>query len=1163
MNTPYEEVDAHGDRKRGERKEELTRTRRTSAVVRNMEFPYKKRQRIPASCSVCRKRKSKCDRVKPICGSCKKKSIAHLCFFESEKADMPPAGGSIALDGGIAKPVRPNGGEIPNRGGFGYQGTADPFPYARGGLQDNRELSMTRGSMFDGPENVPGVTDPMYQQMQRPPLDQSPAPLSQFQPPPHNLSNQLHALPTLQKHTPEHFQAQLPNQADQLHQHPPQHPHNQVPMDNHGLPYQPSEQAFNSETYVPNFPGNQYHSPIGDDNSQLAKYLKLNSGDKSFISDLVTVTIGPNSTLRINPHDRIDLSHNASDSFLTEGPNWQQQGPLSYIGVTKSDPFLKFIRSYAISLFKSGSMTPFIKSKSMKRRKKTHHLRSPLNQKQSTDDQTNPDNKSGSSLDLNPKNDASKSEIMNDLGEKEKDEHVDYNNNQLNNNDNVRGERTGGKEMGNEENDEADEDDEEDVNVDDDDVEEDALIVTKIKINSEEANTDDGKRKLDIPQILPGQLYVQHGKNKNNEVYKVIEKAVLDVLPSRKNSFILFCQFFKYVYPFVPVVEEHSLLVDFNRLLSERFPMFTKGHYMHLEINNVNDLNVLGMFLLVIRLGYMCLLHNEELNNGINEDERSMIKEMKLFSSEEYLRVVNLCIPEDRSSQKSTFKTVQCLTLLYYYRLVTPEDCHGLSGNDSQVLFGNIITQAFSIGLSRDPTTYISNETISKNPPLIRTWRSLWNFLVTTDAYVAVHAGTALNIRSLDICDVADPEHKNTKLEDTYANTRTICQYYRNICNLLSNIQTKPRIVEILMETNKLEKLFYNFFGKDFFKDYICTPGNKAANSKGQNEGVIGSIEHEESYLKVIKFNTFIQLRTTLSCMYYRIAIFYENEYTESKTSSMGAGIELFKIYIKSVVQLNYIMSYVLDNSVDAFGRHYDYVLTAHNERCMIKTHGFLSSFFIRLIHHKKVLTTKKLNDEGDSSSLNSKLEAIDKLFKMVLIEAELFVGNFRKMSRNYINSYRIFVMTYFVLKQCMDDPDIFFELTLRDDKFFHEGTNMLEFFTVGELNHLCKLCEEFRYAKEEQGKKRNDNSVSPESVKNLNPMNLSSQPKFFDSDLSESQPGSNRNPSSTTQSSPIGVEPSTHGLSSSIPGFDNPAVQNEDLLKLFQIYNDSDQGFL
>ncbi|SGZ58582.1 CIC11C00000005525 [Sungouiella intermedia] len=49
-----------------------------------MDASYKKRHRIPASCLVCRKRKSKCDRTRPVCGTCKKKLIAHLCNYEDD-----------------------------------------------------------------------------------------------------------------------------------------------------------------------------------------------------------------------------------------------------------------------------------------------------------------------------------------------------------------------------------------------------------------------------------------------------------------------------------------------------------------------------------------------------------------------------------------------------------------------------------------------------------------------------------------------------------------------------------------------------------------------------------------------------------------------------------------------------------------------------------------------------------------------------------------------------------------------------------------------------------------------------------------------------------------------------------------------------------------------
>ncbi|CDR37676.1 CYFA0S01e14730g1_1 [Cyberlindnera fabianii] len=38
--------------------------------------------RVPTSCSVCRKRKIKCDKIRPTCGSCAKSNVPHLCHFE-------------------------------------------------------------------------------------------------------------------------------------------------------------------------------------------------------------------------------------------------------------------------------------------------------------------------------------------------------------------------------------------------------------------------------------------------------------------------------------------------------------------------------------------------------------------------------------------------------------------------------------------------------------------------------------------------------------------------------------------------------------------------------------------------------------------------------------------------------------------------------------------------------------------------------------------------------------------------------------------------------------------------------------------------------------------------------------------------------------------------
>lgn len=862
---------------------------------------------------------------------------------------------------------------------------------------------------------------------------------------------------------------------------------------------------------------------------------------------LVSVAIGPNSILKINPLDTMHLFSDASFSFLIEGDNWQNNGIFSYVGLTKSDPFIKIMRNFTIKLFRTGEISQFLQIESMKRKKKFKHSSS------------NNSNRSDLGLGISPSSSITGKTDADDYSLKGDDSSTTRydNKNEF--------------------------DEEEDVAA------MDGLIVTKIKANKEDKTASEPlipppsipSEAFSLPKILPGLGTLYNSKGSRDEYYTIVEQAVLKILPNKKVCFMLFCRFFKYVYPFVPVIDENTLLVDLNTIFVEDFPQFSLEYFKELSITSDNDLNILGAFLLVMRLGYMSLIHNDELYNTFNPDENAMISDMRRTPADTYISVVNLCTSDYLTETRSSFKLVQTLILLHFYRSVDPNDCHGLGGCDSQILFGSIIRHAMSMGLNRDPTKYLSLSSISKRTSLIRTWRLLWNYIVNLDAVSAIQTGVSPNLKSLENCDVELPhyESKTGLLKDTALNIQNICQSYRNLCNKITNVIEKPKIIEILTETSHLERLFFKLFGKDFFKEYICKP--LSGNPTKPND--MNSLEHEESYLKVIKFNEFIHLRTNLSSMYYMVAIHYENEYNESKTPSMSAGIELFKIYIRSVVQLVYIMSYVLDNSVELFGKNYDYILTASNERAMIKTHSFLTSFFVRLLHIKRTLTLKyqSLEQKGElqsDPSLELRLEATDSLFRLVLIEAELFVGNFRRLGKKYINSYKLYVMAYFVLKQCIENPDRFFDATT-DSRFFHEGTNMIEFLTVSELQSLCKLCEEFRVAKLELSRRQKHlaqslNSVNTESpvdetINNVNPWKKSFNdpssgpplpPNLAGQDLATQM----ERDSSSESAFDLNTRKRLHSVRDADflgAGTESLSIGNDDLMKLFAVYGDLDNG--
>lgn len=1043
-----------------------------------MNLPFKKRHRVPASCSVCRKRKLKCDRVKPICGSCKLKSIAHLCFYESESKDgngnSNGNGHAISIDANANASNISGLGILPDNTNpavtitglttavtgptttsTGPNPAPSPPNINNSNISNNNNDSIGNNIYVQQSYSM-ATSNSSHSQQSQSSLDIQNRPLDIHN---HNLNNQLQ---NNHQHIPQitpHSSAML----QQVGQPPPMNPI-PLPLPNPGflsLGVQPSSNKpipFSRDTSLFPFPTNkidpasppikmssQIDSPenfISPANSSITSnhsFRKSNDPSRNFDDgddELVTIPLSGTTSLKLSPSDTLHVFTNASYSLNLEGPLWQQQGTFSYIGLTKSDPFIKIIRNYAILLFKSGEMQKFIKARPLKRKRQT-----PSSNSSVISDYTNSKRR------------------KTDMGSPEFDEI----NESVIEDEEVVGDDAlfvtqinKGRSPDDGDDDDEFENDAERDNVKQQKHSEDLCRKESIKTPS---GISRSKSFPDIPHILPGLSLLFNGKKSRKDYYKIVEQAILSILPDKLNLFMLFCRYFKYVHPFVPIIDENSMLTDLE-MIFDSFPSFSRGKYSEISIDNDNDLIILGNFLLIVRLGYISLIHND--NVSYNEDEQSMVNDMKKVSPETFSKVLHLCIGSCTIQSKSSFKIVQVLTLLHYYRMIDPNDCHGLGGADAQILLGVIVKHAMSIGLHRDPTFYVSHQSICKNKALIKIWRALWHYLVYLDASSSMHRGSCLDIGSLDMCDVELPTYddKTGKLNDMVKSIGSICRSYRRIVQKINNVRNKPKVVDILKETNKLEKIFYSLFGKDYFKEQICKPAPTTISEPG-------SVEHEANSLKVLKFGIFLSLRTNLSCIYYMIAIHYENESTMKKTKSMSAGLELFKIYIKSVVQLVYIMSYVLEHSIELFGRNYDYILTASNERCMIKTHSFLTSFFVRLLHHKRYLSIKLESDP----SIKPRLEVTDRLYELVLRESELFVGNFRRLSGKYVNSYKLYVMIYFVLRQCMINPDVFFAQTINQSSLLQFGTNSLQYFTISELDYLCKLCEEFKGAKSSQFK--------------------------------------------------------------------------------------------
>lgn len=1214
------------------------------------QHTLKRRNRIPASCSMCRKRKSKCDRVRPVCGTCIRKGIAHLCQYEvnsshryiyqnshpyqgqgymqgqsdsynnlngpqpfpvqvqpqlpgplpphfahhtpqhyvppspnsSDPANYVPHNNPQQFPGGGPPPPPPPPPHLYHSPPFNGPPLSQPSPDYMSPSAANRYspsngppgLSLSYGA-FQHPPSNNGAEKVLPRQLPIPapsshhrtsqdngkPYLPSPTAISNsmFRGGPHHLqSGSISSIPlppppsapipgsAAASSLGSEGQPQLPPPSASLvtpknastsplanfptSQHPSPNEQNGVnqtvtpsarirsmPSENVPSPltsmHKPSATATTPGSYT------SEQKPISMQNSPGAK-------DSFSSNNLVSIPLGPNSSLQVSTEDRMNVFSNSSYSIALENHIVQEHGVLSYLGLTKSDPFITILRNFTVHLFRAGEMTKFIRTDANKKRRNSTGSASKLSSKHS-DGLPSFQKKPKLSMTPAEQDNAAEAAPMVPTDSSQSNNDVDINNLSKAAIKHAREQSLNA------------------LNV--------ASPLDKYSPNVPENKRDERK----IPKITPSVESFFTGLNKK-EYYALVEKVILATLPDQVNLFKLFCRFFKYVHPFIPIIDETSFIVEVKNLLIT-FPSFGHERWTSVKIRNDQDLRTLGLFLLILSLGFKSLIQNDNVYNEYTDEEVSMIQDMTQISSDEFKRVINLCISDSLLGAKSSFKLVQLLTLLYFYKEVSADDDHGICGSDSQILLGVTIRHALAIGLNRDPTSYTAYEAICKNPSLIKTWRHLWNYLTQADAMSSLHNGTNLNLRNLKMSDVQAPyelKDKTGELNETIKRYNSICDCYRQLCNKINNVWEKPKVMDILADTNHLEKIFFDFFGKDFFLTIICKPAKVNPDASSWDAS---TLEHEEQIIKVMKYCMFIQLRTNLSGMYYMIAIHYENEYNESKTPSMNAGIELFKIYIKSVVQIVYIMTHVLDNSVELFGKNFDYILTAANERYMIRTHSFLTSFFIRLLHQKKDLSFKVFKEP----SYIPRLEVIDTLFTMVLIEAELFVGNFRKMSRTYINSYRLYIMTYIIMRQCVENPDVFFEKAIHDQLFFHQGTNMIEFFTLAELHHLCRLCGEFRNATEEKKRLKREKLKAKgiivendADVDNFNFDSLQSSGALDDFAIFNDGNG-------TTFMSFFDDDQVFDNLNNLPDDILDPVARNEDLIRLYNIYGDFDEDLV
>lgn len=226
-------------------------------------------------------------------------------------------------------------------------------------------------------------------------------------------------------------------------------------------------------------------------------------------------------------------------------------------------------------------------------------------------------------------------------------------------------------------------------------------------------------------------------------------KLVLDVLEDVNKKMpplfvvnVLVDHFFKYVYPFLPLVNEEIFRDEMSYVL---VPTTNGG--CKVAITHLQNTSIVSLLLVILRYAYLAVNVKDyaEDNKAIGNDLLiAMIKSGYQIDSSFVVMAKSLLMAlpaEDSVFKKITLRNIQVLLYLRLYQVYSPE-MHEESREHSLTL-ALVIQMCRSLGANRDPKNFPH---VFQDPREITVWRRIFYKLLTLDVQNAFEYGCSLII---------------------------------------------------------------------------------------------------------------------------------------------------------------------------------------------------------------------------------------------------------------------------------------------------------------------------------------------------------------------------------------------------------------------------------
>lgn len=484
--------------------------------------------------------------------------------------------------------------------------------------------------------------------------------------------------------------------------------------------------------------------------------------------------------------------------------------------------------------------------------------------------------------------------------------------------------------------------------------------------------------KLSLNLSVDGTELELNSKKENVMKHLTFSQKVESILPHREITWFLINIFFRYLYIYLPFLDERSFTAEILRIIGSKE---LRDQTITLSITRYDDNAFVGILLVLLRMTYLLLnLKNDGSQDPVFKIDSTII-EIATSSLNEYKVTDNV-----------TLTKLQCGLYLKLYQRIAPEFGEGIQGEKNGIRTSMLVQMAYSLGLNKVA------KNIGRREIILR--QKIWHMLVIYDMVDAYTIGTPMISNKL-FCEpqpiyegeVDNSSSNSVVLEDEkitllrFSSQQDLYAPLNKILVLVWNVAQGTKISVFLKAVNKLEGIAAGKYG--FFLSYLTSVQQDS------------SVKNE--CIKSHKAKVLLFIKILLLSLYLHLVIFYEEKgnttlklFYEEK-SQITINTEL----MPGVRLLSDDMTYYFGTGVLTIATYFLQIIN--------RAHLLNISMYIKLkyhlCHHQKIYSS---NGEIVLPSFYLQ-EAIGNLEKCIYV----FMKSMSKISVKYVYAER----TYHLLK--------------------------------------------------------------------------------------------------------------------------------------------------